>query len=169
MGQPEGEQTDGLLGVTEQMAAASLILVVDADLMFGLMLEACLDFEGARVETVGSLAEARAAIRPELGGLVVERDLPDGDGVDLLEVVADRCPALRVVVCGEVGAVPEPERAQWPAARVDWVAKADLARITELLGLEPEHDHLPSDRLLHISALDLRDDADTTEAQPELG
>ena len=42
--------------------SASVVLVVDADPLFGMMVEACLDFEGAQVESVGTLAEAREAL-----------------------------------------------------------------------------------------------------------
>ena len=141
-------------------ARGALVLVVDADPMFGLMLEACLDFEGARVEVVGTVAEGRAAVRAELSGLVVERMLPDGDGLDLLPLVAERCPQLPVVVCSEFEDDQPGTRGDWPGARVAWAGKGDLARITEVLGLEPEHDHLPADRLMHISALDLGDEAE---------
>lgn len=144
-------------GATDRRA---VVLVVDADPSFGLMVEACLDFEGAQVQSVATLADARAALRPGLIGAVIDPELPDGDGLDLLPLVLDRCPGIPVVVCGEA---TNPDA----GANVEWIPKSDLARITEVLGLEPTHYHLPSDRLVHISALDL-DPVDDPVESPRL-
>ena len=132
-----------------------LVLVVDEDMTFGLIVAACLDFEGADVVLAGSLAEARGSLRSGLHGVVLNRRLPDGDGLDLLDDIAKSCPGAQLVL--SFTADEEAESADVERANLERVDKADLARLTEVLGLEPKHEHLPADRLLHISALDLDD------------
>ena len=147
----------GIAGVDPLQAspgsAAWAKYVVDADPVFGMLVEACIGFEGAAVVSAASMAEARPLVTEVLTGLVVEPHLPDGDGHELLELVAARCPAIPVVLCA-TGDDPIPG---WPGARVARVDKADLARIVQVLHLEDEPDHLPTDRLLHLTALDIAD------------
>jgi len=151
------DDTDGIHHDLAVPDRRSVVLVVDADPSFGMMVEACLDFEGALVQSVATLAAAREALRPGLIGAVIDPDLPDGNGLDLLPIVLEQCPGIPVVVCGDA---TNPE----VGANVEWIPKSDLARITEVLGLEPTHFHLPSDRLVHISALDLEQVEDPVES-----
>ena len=51
------------------------------------------------VESVGTCAAARLALRGrKYDGLVVDVLLPDGDGLDLIEVAQRRCPGISVLV-----------------------------------------------------------------------
>lgn len=111
------------------VARAAVILVVDDDSLLGRMVEACLDFEGADVRTAHTLAEARDAIGPDLDHLVLDRRLPDGDGLELLPDLAERCPDVPVVVftAYDEGGLPE---------GMVSVPKSDLASLVDLLGLE---------------------------------
>ncbi len=107
---------------------AAVILVVDDDPLLGRMVEACLDFEGAEVRTAHTLAAAREAIGLDLDHVVLDRRLPDGDGLDLLPDLAERCPDVPVVVftAYDEGGLPD---------GMVSVPKADLARLVDLLGL----------------------------------
>ena len=126
-------------------------MVVDGDSAYTAMVEACLGFEGASVLTVADLAEAAAALRPDVTGIVLQEVPPEAAAAELLLLVGEHCPTAPIVVCTA-------EMADLPAAMV-WVERDDLAALTGILGLEPEHAHVPTDRLLHISSYELDDDS----------
>ncbi|MEQ9076066.1 MAG: sigma-54 dependent transcriptional regulator [Sandaracinaceae bacterium] len=67
------------------------VLLIDDERSFRLLMERALTREGYAVRTVASGAEARGAWKEETPDLViVDRNLPDGDGIDLLgEMRAD--------------------------------------------------------------------------------
>ena len=61
------------------------ILLIDDEQSFRVIMESALTGEGYTVHTAGTLAEGRALWQQELPELVIiDRNLPDGDGVDLL-------------------------------------------------------------------------------------
>jgi CheY-like chemotaxis protein len=105
-----------------------VVLVVDDDPLLGTVVEACL--EGARVESVHSLAEARKQLRPGLAHVVLDRRLPDGDGLELLPDLAARCPDVAVVVFSAIDDAAEP-------AGLPRVDKSDIATLVEVIGLKP--------------------------------
>jgi two-component system nitrogen regulation response regulator GlnG len=77
----------------------SLVLVVDDDAAIRTVVAQALRRAGHEVTLAASLAEADAALvraAPDL--LVTDVRLPDGDGLDHLRSVADRHPALPVIV-----------------------------------------------------------------------
>ena len=113
-----------------------MILIVDDDPLLGRLVEACLDFEGARVEAVHSLAAARPELRPSLSHVVLDRHLPDGDGLDLLPDLTRCCPDVPVVVFSAVDDAAEPPG----VARVD---KSDIATLVEMIGLRASRTDLP--------------------------
>ncbi|HEX2578533.1 MAG TPA: response regulator [Aquihabitans sp.] len=125
--------------VHEQPAAGGagpVILLVDDDPTLGQVVAACLDFEGAQVVTAHSVAEARAALDPSLAHVVLDRRLPDGDGLDLLDDLRATCPDVPVVV---FTAYDDPSETDLPH-----VPKSDIAALVDLLGLEPASHEPPT-------------------------
>ncbi|QXC59846.1 response regulator [Aquihabitans sp. G128] len=123
---------DELIDLTRSLR----VLLVDDDPSIGVVVAACLDFEGAEVRTAHSLAEARELLGPDLDHVVLDRRLPDGDGLDLLPDLAASCPEVPIVV---FSAYDDPAEVDLPH-----VAKSDIAALVDLLGLEPE-DHVAVD------------------------
>lgn len=113
-----------------------VILVVDDDPVLGRVVEACLDFEGAEVRVAHTLAAARDALADDLDHVVLDRMLPDGDGLELLPDLAERCPGVPIVV---LTAYEHLEGADH-LPRVD---KADIASLCDVLGLEPSAEPAP--------------------------
>jgi CheY-like chemotaxis protein len=114
-------------------ATGPVILVVDDDPLLGRVVEATLDFEGATVRTAHSLAEARDELKPDIDHVVLDRRLPDGDGLELVDELKRACPAARIIVFSaydlDGGPVDLPR-----------VPKSDVATLVALLGLErPGH------------------------------
>lgn len=108
---------------------APVILLVDDDPLLGDVVAACLDFEGAVVRTAHTLAAARESLHPSLAHVVLDRRLPDGDGLDLLPDLRDVCPDVPVVV---FSAYDDPSDVDLPH-----VAKSDIATLVDMLELEP--------------------------------
>ena len=110
-----------------------VILIIDDDPLLGKVIEACLDFEGADVRTAHSLDHARAALSSDIDHVVLDRRLPDGDGLDLVDDITRLAPRARIVVFSAYddggGHVALPR-----------VPKSDVATLVQLLGLErPDH------------------------------
>ena len=75
------------------------VLLVDDDRGFSTLAQAALQREGYRVTLARSLHEARAALEagePEL--VLLDRRLPDGDGLAFLPEVKKRCPTSLIVM-----------------------------------------------------------------------
>lgn len=106
----------------------AIILVVDDDPLLGRMVGACLDFEGAEVRTAHTLAAARDLIGPHLDHLVLDRRLPDGDGLELLPDLAERCPDVPIVVFTAY------DEGDLPDGLVS-VPKSDMASLVDLMDL----------------------------------
>lgn len=113
-----------------------VILVVDDDPILGRVVEACLDFEGAEVRVAHTLAEAREVLTPDLDHIVLDRLLPDGDGLELLPDLAARCPGVPIVV---LTAYDHLEAAD----HLPTVDKADIASLCDHLGLEVSTEPTP--------------------------
>ncbi len=83
------------------------VLVVDDEAVFRVLAEEALSSEGFEVRTVESLKRAKAEIdvaAPDV--LVIDRRLPDGDGIDFLKALAgDLAPATVVIVVTAYGDV----------------------------------------------------------------
>jgi CheY-like chemotaxis protein len=106
-----------------------VILLVDDDPLLGDVVAACLDFEGAEVRAAHTLAAAREALDPGLAHVVLDRRLPDGDGLELLPVLRERCPDVPVVVFTAYDDASDVD--------VPHVPKSDIAALVDLLALEP--------------------------------
>ena len=106
------------------------VLVVDDDPSVGRMVRLSLEIDGVVVLAAESLADARQALRPDLHGIVLDRRLPDGDGLDLLASVEATCPGATVVV---YSGIDEDDREPPGVKRV---AKTDMAGLFDALGLD---------------------------------
>lgn len=117
----------------DALSVGPVILVIDDDPQLGTVVEACLDFEGATVRTAHTMEAARTELRADIDHIVLDRRLPDGDGLDLLDEIAKLSPRARVIVFSAYddggGHVDLPR-----------VPKSDIATLVQLLGLErPDH------------------------------
>lgn len=80
------------------MAARPTVLVVDDDGAMRRLVRTGLELEGLRVLEAGSLAQARAVLGESVDGVVLDRQLTDGDGLTLVPELQDRWPHVRIVV-----------------------------------------------------------------------
>ena len=104
------------------------VLVVDDDPTARRLLRLSLELEGAEVTDAASLSEARDQIGHHFDGVVLDRRLPDGDGLDLLPVLAKRHPQASIVVCSNLEDHVDP----WFVLHVP---KTDIASVVSALGL----------------------------------
>jgi two-component system NtrC family response regulator len=104
-----------------------VVLVVDDDPSVGRMVRLSLEIDGAEVLSAETLADARELLRPDLHGIVLDRRLPDGDGLELLSVIGSVCPDVPVIVYSGLDDGKEP-------STVQRVAKTDIAALFEALG-----------------------------------
>jgi DNA-binding NtrC family response regulator len=75
------------------------VLVVDDERVFRVMAEEALQREGFEVKTAATLAKARAELQhgaPDV--IVLDRRLPDGDGLDLLQTAREQGGAALIVI-----------------------------------------------------------------------
>ncbi|HEX4978867.1 MAG TPA: response regulator [Acidimicrobiales bacterium] len=110
-------------------AGPGLVLVVDDDDRARRLVRMGLELEGAAVIEAESLQRARSVLHAGITGVVLDRQLPDGDGLDLLAAIRDLAPAAVVVIHSTLHDGREPS---W-AARVD---KGDLPAIVDALDLD---------------------------------
>jgi diguanylate cyclase (GGDEF)-like protein len=103
-------------------------LIVDDDDRVRSMMHFALELEGLSVAEAGSLVDARLLLGPHLAGIVLDRQLPDGDGLDLLPDIGRFSPDARVVVCSALNDGREPPG----LSRVD---KADMNGLLAMFGL----------------------------------
>lgn len=109
-------------------SARPTILVVDDDPSVGRMVKLSLEIDGAEVLSAATLAEGREMLQPGLAGIVLDRRLPDGDGLELLAQIGNLCPDVPVVVYSGLEDGKEPPS-------VKRVPKTDIASLFEALGL----------------------------------
>src|SRR5688572_9409835 len=75
-----------------------VVLVVDDDPGARRLVRLGLELEGATVVEAGSVAQVRGALSPDVSGIVLDRELPDGDGLELVPDAGSVCPSARIVV-----------------------------------------------------------------------
>lgn len=116
--------------MTDEAAAHErpTVLVVDDDPTVGLMVKLSMEIDGAEVLSAATLAEARLMLSADLRGIVLDRRLPDGDGLELLPDIEAECPEVPVVVYSSLDDGREPPH-------VRRVPKTDIAALFEVLGL----------------------------------
>ncbi|MDQ1443912.1 MAG: two-component system, OmpR family, response regulator [Acidimicrobiaceae bacterium] len=116
-----------LTGAEPLDASKPVVLVVDDDPSVGRMVRLSLEIDGAVVLSAESLAEGRGLLRPGLRGIILDRRLPDGDGLELLTDIGAVCPDVPVVVYSGLDDGKEPPS-------VKRVNKTDIAGVFEALG-----------------------------------
>ena len=83
------------------------LLLVDDDPAFGRVLATALGRRGFRVTLAASVAEARALLHGiAVGHAVLDLRLPDGSGLDLIPLLRERNPTVRVVMLSGYASIP---------------------------------------------------------------
>ena len=117
---------------------APVVLVVDDNESARRLVRMGLELEGVTVVEADTLARARQYLNRRMSGVVLDRELPDGDGLTLLADIGATCPDANVVINSTLDDGREP---MW----VTKVDKGDLPEIVRALALSlaavPE-DHL---------------------------
>ena len=117
---------------------APVVLVVDDNESARRLVRMGLELEGVTVVEADTLARARQYLHRRMSGVVLDRELPDGDGLTLLADIGATCPDANVVVNSTLDDGREPA----------WVVKVDKGDLPEIvrglaLSLSPvEEDHL---------------------------
>src|SRR4051794_36222660 len=125
------------------------VLVVDDNARARTLVRLGLELEGLEVTEAASLAEGRALLDKPFDGFVLDRQLPDGDGLTLVPDVRRRAQNARVVIYSTLDATDEP-------TGVTHVDKGDLPGVIEALGLASGE--LTVEPLIAVGLL--RDDTD---------
>lgn len=131
----------------------SSVLVVDDEKLIRWSLRERLEQAGYRVSVAGSGREALESLHEDVVVVVLDLRLPDADGLELCDVVRQRCPQCRVILM----------TAEWTPELVE-LARAhgafeilpkpfeldDVARAVERAGVKPRHaarafSHTPRD------------------------
>lgn len=107
------------------------VLVVDHDSAMRRLIRLGLEIDGASVLEADSFEQAEIVLadgHAQLDGLVIDLNLPDGDGRDLVGEVRSKYPAARLVAL----ASPEADDVPPPMARVE---KGDIPSLVAVLAL----------------------------------
>jgi diguanylate cyclase (GGDEF)-like protein len=107
---------------------APVVLVVDDNESARRLVRMGLELEGITVVEADTLARARQYLHRRMSGVVLDRELPDGDGLELLADIGATCPDANVVVNSTLDDGREP-------AWVVKVDKGDLPDIVDALDL----------------------------------
>jgi diguanylate cyclase (GGDEF)-like protein len=94
---------------------APVVLVVDDNESARRLVRMGLELEGITVVEADSLARARQYLNRRMSGVVLDRELPDGDGLELLGDIGATCPDANIVVNSTLDDRREPA----------WVVKVD--------------------------------------------
>lgn len=133
-----------------------VVLVVDDNESARRLVRMGLELEGLTVVEADTLARARQFLNRRMAGVVLDRELPDGDGLDLLPDIGAQCPEANIVVNSTLDDGREP-------AWVTKVDKGDLPEIVRGLGLAPADD---ADE--HLAVVDLvREEAEAVVSEWE--
>ena len=109
---------------------APVVLVVDDDESARRLVRMGLELEGATVVEADTVGRARQFLNPRMTGVVLDRELPDGDGLELLADIGASCPDANVVVNSSLEDGREP-------AWIVKVVKGDVPAIVQGLALAP--------------------------------
>src|SRR5436305_12443659 len=85
------------------------VLVVDDNPRARTLVRLGLELEGLEVTEAGTLAEGRSLLDRSFDGYVLDRQLPDGDGLSLLPHLRRGGEPARVVIYSTLDATHEPE------------------------------------------------------------
>ncbi len=107
------------------------VLVVDDERLFRVLAEEALASEGFDVRTAQSLAKARAELERSAADVVIlDRRLPDGDGIDFLKELREADQSMLVIIVTAYGDVDNAVAAL-KAGAVDYLAKP--VQLTDLV------------------------------------
>lgn len=119
------------------------MLVVDDDAVIRRLVRTGLDLEGLRVLEAASLAQVRAMLGESVDGVVLDRLLADGDGLELVPELLARWPHARIVVHSSFTDDPFPDDSFAGSAGLPTATKGDVVGIVDALGLAV-HDDAPT-------------------------
>lgn len=109
---------------------APVVLVVDDNESARRLVRMGLELEGVTVVEADTVSRARQYLNRRMTGVVLDRELPDGDGLELLVDIGATCPDATVVVNSTLDDGREP-------AWVVKVDKGDVPAIVQGLALVP--------------------------------
>jgi diguanylate cyclase (GGDEF)-like protein len=119
------------------MAEPFCVLLVEDDPGIRSLVRAGLEVEGLDVISTESVAQARAVLDEPFEAVLLDRNLPDGLGDDLVGELLDRLPPSRIIV----------HTSAQPIEGLPSVRKGDLEGIAELLSLRrPEEIYPPAQK-----------------------
>lgn len=121
------------------MSRRSVVLVVDDDPAIRRLVRTGLELEGHSVIEAATLAQARALLDQPFDVVLLDRQLPDGDGLGLVDELAERRPHAGVLVHSDL----EPE------GNHRSVPKGDVSAILACLG--PPHPSAPADEATDVA------------------
>jgi diguanylate cyclase (GGDEF)-like protein len=122
---------------------APVVLVVDDNESARRLVRMGLELEGVTVVEADTLARARQYLHRRMSGVVLDRELPDGDGLTLLADIGATCPDATVVVNSTLDDGREPA----------WVTKVDKGDLPEIVrGLALSVAPAPEE---HLAVVDL--------------
>lgn len=121
------------------------LLIVEDDITFSLMLKTWLGKKGFGVETAGSISHARKHLENGRFDLILsDLRLPDGDGISLLQWMADKKLSLPLIIMTGYADIQSAVQAIKSGAK-DYIAKPVnpgelLRKMNEALGAPPSGD-----------------------------
>src|SRR5438445_1984994 len=136
------------------MADRPRVLVVDDNDRARALVRLGLELEGLDVTEAASLAEGRRLLEDAFDGVILDRQLPDGDGLSLVPDIRQRGLTGRVVIYSTLDSTDEPDD-------VTHVDKGDLPGVVAALGLAsdaPEAPPLTAAGIVRNEAQSLADD-----------
>lgn len=120
---------------------APVVLVVDDNEGARRLVRMGLELEGVTVVEADTLARARQYLHRRMSGVVLDRELPDGDGLTLLADIGATCPDANVVVNSTLDDGREPA----------WVVKVDKGDLPGIVrGLDLSMTAVPHEHPLAV-------------------
>ncbi|HEX2701228.1 MAG TPA: diguanylate cyclase [Acidimicrobiales bacterium] len=117
------------------MGVRPTVLVIDDDSSMRRLVRTGLELEHLRVIEAASIAQVRAVLGESVDGVVLDRQLADGDGLSVVPELTARWPRVRIVVHTAFGESPVAEHAPPGGTLLPSVHKGDVVGIVEVLGL----------------------------------
>src|SRR3954451_20695080 len=112
------------------------VLVVDDNERARTLVRLGLELEGLEVVEAASLTECKTVLQEPYDGFVLDRQLPDGDGLSLLPNLHRRSGNTRVIIYSTLDSSDEP-------SGVIHVDKGDLPGVSASLGLTADIPDVP--------------------------
>lgn len=133
------------------MAARPTVLVVDDDAAIRRLVRTGLELENLRVIEAASRGQARAVLGESVDGVVLDRQLTDGDGLWLVPELTARWPHVRIVVHTSFADDDFPDLVSGTDSPLPSAPKGDVVAIIDALGLTV-HQETPPCPAPHVTA-----------------